>query len=188
MIQKLDKNKKVIDTWDTVEEAAKAIKLSPAVLKKHLKGKPPKLGGFVFVERALDLLHTESSKVHQEIYTSTITEKDFADLTKAMHQNPSPEPAILLDEFGEVVTQGTAEFEEALEKALGHTGIPGEMAHDLMEMGQAAYHQDGDGKIRYVHPLSPEVTEVMLNAEVNPDWLLTPMQRRLKKMQDAKNS
>lgn len=188
MIQKLDKNKKVVDTWDTIEEAAKAIKLSPAVLKKHLKGKPPKLGGFVFVEKALDLSHTESYNAHQEIYTSTITEKDFADLTKAMHQSPSPEQAILLDEFGEVVTQGTAKVEEALEKALGHTGIRGEMVQDLMEMGQAAYRQDGDGKIRYIHPLSPEVTEAMLNTEVNPDWLLTPMQRRLKQMQDAKNS
>lgn len=168
MIQKLDKNKKVIDEWDTVEEAAKAIKLSPAVLKKHLKGKPPKLGGFVFVERALDLSHTECSKVHQEIYTSTITKKDFADLTKAMSQNPSPEPAMLLDEFGEVVTQGTAEFEKALEKALGHTGIPPEEALYVDEAG--------DGLVHLFTTTPEEATEI------NPDWLLTPMQRRLKQM------
>jgi hypothetical protein len=48
MIIKTNKAGKELESWPTIEEAAKAIKLAPAVLKKHLKGKPPKLNGFIF--------------------------------------------------------------------------------------------------------------------------------------------
>jgi hypothetical protein len=50
MIIKTNKAGEEFESWPTIEEAAKAIKVSPAVLKKHLKGRPPKLGGFVFKE------------------------------------------------------------------------------------------------------------------------------------------
>lgn len=53
MIIKTDKAGKELESWPGIEEAAKAIKVSPAVLKKHLKGRPPKLDGFKFVEKTV---------------------------------------------------------------------------------------------------------------------------------------
>lgn len=136
MILKIGKRGEVIQYWGTVEEAAKAIKVSPKILKGHLKGQPPKLGGYKFEEK------TNFSA--DECVTPETTEK------------PVLNELAELDEFGE---------------PLGHPAIPPEVIHEEIPPVKKAI------RVQSEEP-----------AGIHPDWLLTPMERRLKRIRERKQS
>lgn len=191
MIVKKDKAGNEIASWDTVELAAKAAGVSPKVLKGHMyKKKPPKLGGFVFVE------NKETAIISKPIIDELLVKNnnDFNRLHSGnfIHMEPTPEsfngekldkftaeeaglynisPRVMLDEYGEPITTELPYEYVNLENAevLGHTGIPPEAMEPIAT-------EPGDPRA------------IIEETAVNPYWLLSPIEQRLKRMRESKNS
>jgi hypothetical protein len=203
MIIKTDKTGKELESWPTIEEAAKAIKVAPAVLKKHLKGKPPKLGGFVFKEKQSELMKQAAKDIEFLPQREPISKELFnTELKTEIPYAPSPdqfdgeknyhftadeaglfrqewvtkeglemvgvkESPVQLDEFGDPIIPG---------RARGHTGLPAEAAEGLIDPSEMV-----------TVPISEYRDHVTASAEQISDWLRTPLERRLKQIEDDKN-
>lgn len=206
MIIKTNKAGKELESWPTLEEAAKAIKLAPAVLKSHMqKGKPKRLDGFIFKLRdevpataitaqdSVDITFTQSTGQVEYLEEATGNRRFWKveEVTSEINYQPTPEPFdgpklpnFTADEASMFPTPyltpaNPVMLDEYGDPIKGNPTIPPE----LSETEKA--EEDLRQKARLQQKDYPEAVEHVDMAQV-ADYLRTPLQRRLHDIKNKK--